>query len=85
MDVKEKIKGFVVSYFLKGDKPKELLDSTSFIEEGIIDSIGVLELLAFLEEQFGFRVEDEEIVPENFDSVERLVNYVESKLDGAKS
>jgi acyl carrier protein len=83
-DKKEKIREFVLSYFVK-DSGLELKDDTSFLEEGIIDSTGVMELVAFIEETFGIRLEDEEIIPDNFDSVNRLVNYVNSKLVSSKS
>jgi acyl carrier protein len=79
MNIKETIREFVLNNFLKGDRSRKLVDDTSFIEEGIIDSIGVLELVAFLEQTFGFRVEDEELIPENLNSIARLVTYVESK------
>jgi acyl carrier protein len=85
MDVKEEIREFILSHFLKGDKSRKLINDASFIEEGIIDSVGVLELIAFLEEKFGFKVEDEEIIPENFDSVEKLDNFIQSKLAKHKS
>jgi acyl carrier protein len=84
MNIKETIREFVLNNFLKGDRSRKLVDDTSFIEEGIIDSIGVLELVAFLEETFGFRVEDEELIPENLNSIVRLVTYVESKSDVKK-
>jgi acyl carrier protein len=61
------------------DDETRLSNSVSLLQEGIIDSTGVLELVMFVEETFGFTVEDEEIVPENFDSVERLARYVRSK------
>ncbi len=64
---------------------KKFHDGISFIDGGIIDSVGVLELVAFLEETFGFRVEDEELVPENLDSVDKLVTYVDLKLAVTKS
>ena len=79
MDIKEKIREFVTSNFLKGQE-LEIFDDVSFIDEAIIDSVGVLELVAFLEESFDFRVEDEEIIPENLDSINKLAIYVQSKL-----
>ena len=78
-DIKSKIGAFITNYFVK-DSGLVLEDDTSLLEEGIIDSVGVLELVAFLEETFSFRVEDEEIVPENLDSVNKLVTYVQLKL-----
>jgi acyl carrier protein len=85
MDIKKTVREFILNHFLKGDTSRKLSDSASFIEEGIIDSIGVLELVAFLEEKFGFKVEDEEIVPENFESIEKLDNFVQSKLAKVRS
>ncbi len=85
MDTRNVIKTFIINNFLKGDKSIVLRDDSLFIEEGIIDSVGVLELVAFIEETFDFRVEDEELVPENLDSVEKLVVYVKSKLAAIKS
>ena len=84
MDTKATIKRFVIENFLKGNNSINLLDDSSFIEDGVIDSLGVLELVAFLEETYDFRVEDEELATENLDSINRLVAYVNSKLAGAK-
>ena len=84
-DIKEKIGTFIVDNFLKGDQSKTFEDDDSFLEEGIIDSVGVLELVAFLEETFSFRVEDEEIIPANLDSINKLVVYVRSKLTNNNS
>jgi acyl carrier protein len=78
-ELKAKIREFVLNYFVK-ESGLVLDDDTSFLEKGIIDSTGVLELAAFLEVTFGFKVEDEEIIPDTFDSVNKLVNYVQSKL-----
>lgn len=63
----------------KGD----LADDASLLEAGLIDSTGVLELVAFLEGRFGIRVADTDIVPANFDSVAGLVAYVQSSLHAA--
>lgn len=76
--VKQKIREFIFSNFVK-DSELELKDDTSLLEAGIIDSTGVIELVAFIEETFGIRVEDEEIIPDYFDSVNKLINYIESK------
>ncbi len=84
-DIKETIKEFMADYFLKGAEVKTVSDEGSFLEEGIIDSVGVMELVAFVEETYGFRVEDEELVPENLDSVGKLVVYIKSKLADVES
>jgi acyl carrier protein len=82
---KETIRKFIVNNYLKGSELTNLVDDSSFLEEGIIDSVGVMELVAFLETTFNFRVEDEEIIPENLDSVNKLTVYVQSKLANNKS
>jgi acyl carrier protein len=55
-------------------------DEASFLDEGIVDSMNVLELVAFVEEQFGIPVADEDITPENFDSVAKMTAYVQAHL-----
>jgi acyl carrier protein len=85
MNTRQIIRGFVRKNFLKEDRHKNFDDGISFIDGAIIDSVGVLELVAFLEETFGFRVEDEEMVPENLDSIDKLVVYIQSKLANIKS
>lgn len=58
-----------------------LENSASFLDQGLIDSTGVLELVSFVEDKFQINVEDEEITPDNFDSVISLSNFVQSKMD----
>ena len=77
-DKKEKVRAFIVENFLFGSDDG-LEDGTSFLDEGIIDSTGVLELVDFLEATFSISVDDEELIPENLDSIENLVNYLERK------
>jgi acyl carrier protein len=60
----------------------QLQDNESFLESGLIDSTGVLELVGFLETTYGITVADEDLVPANLDSVERVCGYVEQKLWG---
>jgi len=80
-ELKEKIRGFIVENFLFGNDDG-LSDESSFLEEGIIDSTGVLELVNFLEEEFGITVDDEDLIPENLDSINNVVNYLAKKLGG---
>src|SRR4030066_896763 len=75
------IREFVGGNFLFGEEGK-LGDDTSFLESGIIDSTGLLELVGFLEERFGIRVADEELVPETLDSLTNLSASLPGKLDG---
>lgn len=73
------IHDFIGSNFLYGQE-RELQDSASLMGEGIIDSTGVLQLVAFLEESYGITIEDNEIIPENLDSIENMTAYLVRKL-----
>jgi acyl carrier protein len=77
-NMKDKIRTFIVENFLFG-QDEGLNDDTSFLDGGIIDSTGILELVNFLEEQFSIKVDDEELVPENLDSINNVVAYLEKK------
>jgi acyl carrier protein len=79
MSIETLIRRYVVENFLFTSDNGQLQDNASFLEEGIVDSTGVLELVMFVEETFGITVEDEEIVPENFDSVQKLACYTRLK------
>ena len=73
------IRAFVIQNFMFG-QGAQLADDESFLEAGIIDSTGVLELVGFLETTFGIAVADEDLVPANLDSVERVARFVERKV-----
>ncbi|MBN1955562.1 MAG: acyl carrier protein [Anaerolineae bacterium] len=81
--VKDQIRQFLAENFLFTDDASQLDDSVSLLEEGIVDSTGVLELVGFIEETYGLRVDDEEIVPDNFDSIQRLASFVRRKQAAA--
>ncbi|HLJ50805.1 MAG TPA: acyl carrier protein [Bryobacteraceae bacterium] len=72
------IREFIVDNFLFG-QPDGLTDSDSLLEKGVVDSTGVLELINFVEKLYGFKVADEEIIPDNFDSINRITEYVGRK------
>lgn len=76
----EQTRDFIVSNFLYGDDEK-LAHDTSFMIEGIIDSTGILELITFLEETYQIRIADEEIIPENMDSLESIEKFLSSKVN----
>jgi acyl carrier protein len=78
MDVPDTIKTYVVENFLFGDDSR-IGPETDFLENGILDSTGVLELVGFLEEKFGIRVEDDEVVPDNMNSIEKISLYISKK------
>jgi acyl carrier protein len=79
MDTRAIIKRFIKEYIIKQEGAKDISDDTSLLDEGIIDSVGVMELVAFLQDTFDLYVEDEELVPEYLDSIGQLVSYVQSK------
>jgi len=79
-DIESKIRRFIGENYLHTQSADRLPGSDSFLEKGIVDSTGILEMIAFLEAEFGVKVEDEELVPENLDSVDRLVGFVGRKL-----
>ncbi len=78
MLVKQVIRQFVVETFLFGNDDG-LENDTSFLENGVIDSTGMLELIMFLENKYGIRIADEELVPENLDSVQNIAGFIERK------
>ncbi len=80
MHIEKLIRDFIAKNLLFSDSGFDYPDDASFLEEGIVDSIGVLELVGFIEETFGVSVEDREIVPDNFDSVARLAEYLRRKI-----
>lgn len=78
MDIKEQIRSFITSNFYVTD-PAKLEDGASLLDRGIIDSTGVLEVIFFIEETFGIKVEDSEMLPDNLDSIEKIANFVVRK------
>ncbi len=79
MNYKTRVKDFVVSNLLFG-AAGDLKDNMSFLESGTIDSTGVLEIIMFLEETYGIKVEPEDMVPENLDSIDRISEFLTRKL-----
>ena len=83
MDIKETLRKFIVENFLFGRKSVE--NGDSFLEKGIIDSTGVLEIVSWLEETYDIKVEDDELIPDNLDSIEKIEKYVMRKMDSTAS
>jgi len=79
MSTEDKIRGYILENYLFTDDQSELDSSDSLLEKGIIDSTGIMELVFYLEEDFKIKVEDDEIIPENMDSVNSIVNFIDSK------
>ena len=79
MSLTEQIRNFILENFIL-ENPEDLVDDESMLEKGIIDSTGVLELVGFIESTYQIKVEDEELIPENLDSIKNIVGYLERKL-----
>ncbi len=79
-EVKTTIRNFIVENFLFGDTSFQFSDEDSLMESGILDSTGILELVAFLEKEYDIRIPNEEILPENMDSLNNLEQFIRKKL-----
>jgi acyl carrier protein len=77
--IETQVRQFVVENFLFGEGLDKLKNEASFLESGVIDSTGVLELVTFLEDKFSIHVDDHELVPDNLDSINRIVHFVNRK------
>jgi len=82
MPTREIIRKFIHENFIL-DEGDHLKDGDSLLEKGVIDSTGVLELVAFIEEKYGITVEDEELIPENLDSIRNITDFIWRKTKGA--
>lgn len=79
MDIQKTVRDFITTNFYVPER-FTLTDGTSLIEVGIVDSTGVLEVIGFIETEFGLQVQDDEVVPENLDSIERISRFIQVKL-----
>lgn len=78
-EISSRVRAFIVENFLFGDTSYELAETASLIDNDIIDSTGVLELVAFIEDDFAVTMADADIVPANLDSVERIASFIKQK------
>ena len=78
-ETEKKVREFIVDNFLFGQEDDQLANDSSLLQAGVIDSTGVLELVVFLEESYGIDIEDEELTPENLDSIVNLARFIISK------
>ena len=75
----DELRMFIIENIMYGQNTKPLTDRSSFLESGIIDSTGVLELINYLETRFSIHVADEDLVPKNLDSITGLIQFIERK------
>lgn len=78
-EIQNKIRQFLAENFILSEQLDQLGSEDSFLDGGIIDSTGILELIFFVEDQFGIQIDTSEVLPENFDSINRLEAYIQRK------
>lgn len=81
MQLKTELRDFIIQNFLYGQEDNGFTDNDSFLEKGIIDSTGVLELVSFIEGKYEISVADEELIPDNFDSLNKLSTFISNKIN----
>ncbi len=79
-NIEQELRQFIIDNFLFGQGNGNLKNDDSFLDKGIIDSTGVLELVVFLEEKYHIKIADRELIPDNLDSINNLIRFVETKL-----
>lgn len=80
MEIGTIVKEYIISELMVGERGANLDDAYSLIENGVLDSLGIMKLIHFIEERFSFSIEDEDILPENFESIEYIVKFIKLKL-----
>ncbi len=79
MTIETQIQDYIARNLLFSDNGFPYADDVSFLEEGVVDSVGVMELVAFVEEEFGLTIDDMDVTPDNFDSVNKLAAFIRRK------
>lgn len=78
-DIKAAVRQYILDNFLMGDAGVQLQDGQSFLDHHIIDSTGFIELVTYLEETWKIRIQDEEMIPENLDSLDNIERFIRAK------
>jgi len=79
-EIAQQLRQFIIDNFLFGQDGDGLSDGDSLLDQGIVDSMGVMELVGFLEATYGITIEDQELIPDNLDSIDKLVKFLTRKL-----
>jgi len=79
-DIKQVVREFIVENFLFGDDSVNFAEDESLMDRGLIDSTGILELITFLEDKYGVKVDNDEIYPENLDSLNNIEHFMKDKI-----
>ncbi len=85
MSETQAIRSFIMENYLFTDDEKALSNDDSFLEMGILDSTGMLEVIYFLEDDFSIKIEDDEMIPENLDSVNNIIRFLDKKRTQSKT
>ena len=81
-ETQEQVRNFVIENLLLGEEEENFTNGQSFLDSGLIDSTGILEIIGFLEDEYDITIKDDEMIPENLDSVERIVAFLEKRKNG---
>ena len=81
--VRDKVRGFILQNYLFTTDPAALGLDDSLLERGVVDSSGMMEIIFFIEEQLGVTMREDEMIPDNLDSVNKIARFVQAKLQGA--
>ncbi len=79
MNSEEKIRNYILENYLFTDDQSALNNDDSFLSKGILDSTGILEVIYFLEDDFGIKIKDDEMIPENLDSINNILTFLNRK------
>ena len=80
--VEERLTDFVSKAFLTGGRKTRITPETSLLENRVVDSLGILEIIEFMEQEFGITVEESDMVPENLDSIDKMSRFIKVKVEG---
>lgn len=80
MQVETSIKEYIEKKFLRSETKKDISTEESLLDSGLIDSMGIFELVAFLEKEFNIEISDEDLVPDNFESINLIAKMVENQI-----
>jgi acyl carrier protein len=79
--IKNEIKKFLIENFLFGDDSIEIVEDESLMDQGLIDSTGILELITFIENTYNIKIDNNEIIPENLDTLDNMQKFLSIKIE----
>ena len=82
--IEREVRQFIVDNYFFGKDESEFSDDDSFLDKGVLDSLGILSLVSFIQQEYGIEISDQELVPDNWDSVRRAAQFVHRKLNSSQ-